>query len=163
MTTLAFLPIIHRLQPDNFTCGPTCLAMVFDYFKKDHSYDEIVRLCESVPGSGTKNDLLVMAIESHNLIAKVIQDATLRHLEESFCEKQLVIVNYFNPLSQVGHFALLQGFDGEDIILSDPKNGDGYRIALSHFERLWHNHDRTVYNWMVIVSVNEFFEQKGSL
>lgn len=40
-------------QPDNFTCGPTCLHSVFSFYGDDISLPEVIRLTPSVPGGGT--------------------------------------------------------------------------------------------------------------
>jgi predicted double-glycine peptidase len=64
----------------------------------------------------------------------------------------VIIVNYFNPVSQVGHFAVVQDVSDTHIFLADPKNGDGYRLECGQFESLWHNHTKTLEAWMVVIA-----------
>jgi ABC-type bacteriocin/lantibiotic exporter with double-glycine peptidase domain len=126
--------------------------MVLDYFGQPRSHDELVELCRAKPGVGTENQALALAIASHGLCAHMQQHTSLEHLKEIFEAKRLVVVNYFNPISRVGHFAVVQGFDEDAILLADPKNGEDYRIPLNEFEQLWHNHNKTLLQWMVVIA-----------
>lgn len=140
------------MQPDNFSCGPTCLAMVMDFFGKSYERDVLVELCKTKPGRGTENHALVFAIVSQGLCAHTFQNATLDDIRLYLHRKAAVIVNYFNPISHVGHFAVVQGIDDERIYLSDPKNGDGYNLSHEEFLSHWHNHARTLNAWMVMIA-----------
>jgi ABC-type bacteriocin/lantibiotic exporter with double-glycine peptidase domain len=146
------IAIPHQLQPDNYTCGPTCLAMALDFFGRSYTRDEVVELCKTKPGRGTENHALVFAIVSHGLCAHTKQRATIHDIQNAFNESAVIIVNYFNPVSNVGHFAVVQGFDDTHIYLADPKNGENYTLTHSIFSTHWHNHTKTLEAWMVTIA-----------
>lgn len=140
------------MQPDNYSCGPTCLAMVLDFFGRTYERDALVEQCKTKPGRGTDNHALVFAIVSHGLCAHTRQNATVEHIKEHLHDKAAIIINYFNPVSKVGHFAVVQGVDEKHIYLSDPKNGDGYHLSHETFTTHWHNHSKTLDAWMVTIA-----------
>ena len=146
------IPIPHQMQPDNYSCGPTCLAMVLDFFGKDYERDDLLELCDTQPKKGTDNKALVAAAHAHGLCAHESENASLLNLKQHLHEKAAVIVNYFNPRSNVGHFAVVQGLDDTHVYLSDPKNGDGYSLHHDMFLSLWHNHTKTLEAWMVVIA-----------
>lgn len=146
------ISIPHQMQPDNFSCGPTCLAMVMDFFGKSYERDALVELCKTKPGRGTENHALVFAIVSQGLCAHTYQNASLDDIRTHLHHKAAIIVNYFNPVSRVGHFAVVQGVDDNHVYLSDPKNGDGYHLEHDMFISHWHNHTKTLDAWMVMIA-----------
>lgn len=52
------LPIDIRRQPDDTTCGPTCLHAVFDYFGDHVSLDDVQGNVSALPEGGTLGVLL---------------------------------------------------------------------------------------------------------
>ncbi len=126
--------------------------MVLDFFGKSYERDCLLELCKTKPKKGTDNDALVEAAQSHGLCAHEEANATLACLKKHLHEKAAVIVNYFNPRSRVGHFAVVQGLDDMHVYLSDPKNGDGYSLSHEMFVTHWHNHTKTIDAWMVVIA-----------
>jgi ABC-type bacteriocin/lantibiotic exporter with double-glycine peptidase domain len=126
--------------------------MALDFFGKSYTHEAVVELCKTKPGRGTENHALVFAIVSHGLCAHTRQKSTLADIEQSLHPRGIIIVNYFNPVSQVGHFAVVQGIDESMIYLADPKNGSDYSLGRPEFESLWHNHTKTLEAWMVVIA-----------
>jgi predicted double-glycine peptidase len=58
-------------------------------------------------------------------------------------------VNYFNPVTRVGHFAVIKGVEDRHVVLADPQNGDNFKLSFEEFEKLWHNMDKTLWRWMM--------------
>jgi hypothetical protein len=50
-------------QPDDTTCGPTCLHAVYNYFDAGLSLDDVIREVEPLPGGGT----LAVTLANHAL------------------------------------------------------------------------------------------------
>ena len=57
---------IHR-QPDETTCGPTCLHAVYRYYADDVSLDEVVATAPQLPGEGTGRGTLAVMLGIHAL------------------------------------------------------------------------------------------------
>jgi len=47
------LPVLIERQPDDITCGPTCLAAVYHYYGEQIGLSEIIRTVRPVQGGGT--------------------------------------------------------------------------------------------------------------
>ncbi|GAB4144762.1 MAG: C39 family peptidase [Planctomycetota bacterium] len=52
------LPFRIQPQPDDFTCGPTCLKAIYDYWGRDVALDDIVAAVERLPAGGTADVFL---------------------------------------------------------------------------------------------------------
>lgn len=140
--------VAHKIQNKKYNCGPTCLEMLFDFYEIPHVADELECLCET-DVTGTHHAKLVQAAES--LGARVVEKehAAIQDIVDALETGHPVLVNYFNPLSNAGHFAIIKGVDDESVIFADPKNGDNYQLSFDEFEGYWHNHDKTLLRWMM--------------
>ena len=139
----------HKAQNKKYNCGPTSLAMLLDFYNIPHVEDDLEALCETSPKYGTNHDGIVKAATS--LGAKVVEkeQASIADIEKALKAGHPVLVNYFNPLTHVGHFAIIKGIDGQSVIFADPKNGDNFRLTFEAFENNWHNHNKTLLRWMM--------------
>lgn len=63
------------------------------------------------------------------------------------------IVNYYNPVSSCGHYAVVQGYSPEEemLYLADPRNGEDYTLSFSEFRKLWHDEENTSRGWCLII------------
>src|SRR5262249_23825321 len=141
--------VTHRAQSKKYNCGPTALAMLLDFYEVPHVEEELEALCETSSRHGTHHENIVKAAKSLGAGVCVHQNATIVDIEEVLERGHPVLVNYFNPLTRVGHFAVIKGVDDGHMVFADPKNGDNYRLSFEEFEKLWHNHDKTLKRWMM--------------
>lgn len=51
-------PVEVLPQPDDTTCGPTCLHAIYRHFGDDISLDDVIEQCRALPGGGTLAVLL---------------------------------------------------------------------------------------------------------
>ncbi|MBR9988219.1 MAG: C39 family peptidase [Gemmatimonadetes bacterium] len=65
------LPVHHFVQPDDVTCGPTCLRKVYDYYGIDIDDDVLVDAIERNEDGGTLAVFLGMAAMRHGLSARI--------------------------------------------------------------------------------------------
>jgi ABC-type bacteriocin/lantibiotic exporter with double-glycine peptidase domain len=141
--------IVHKAQQKNYNCGPTCLEMLFDFYEIPHVAEELEALCETSEKHGTHHANLVKAAQSLGAHVEEKENATLSDIAEVLASGHPVLVNYFNPLTKVGHFAIIKGIDEGSVIMADPKNGDNYRLSFDEFDSYWHNHNKTLFRWMM--------------
>lgn len=144
--------IAHKAQTKKYNCGPTSLAMLLDFYNIAHVEEDLENLCETSVMHGTHHASLVKAAQS--LGARVVEkeNASIADLQSALEMGHPVLVNYFNPLTRVGHFAIIKGFDDEMVIFADPKNGDNFKMSFQEFEDHWHNHTKTLRGWMMHLS-----------
>lgn len=80
------LPVQRFLQPDDTTCGPTCLRKVYDFYGFDIDMDDVVEAIERNEDGGTLAVFLGMAAMRRGLRARIysydlqIFDPTWTHL-----------------------------------------------------------------------------------
>jgi ABC-type bacteriocin/lantibiotic exporter with double-glycine peptidase domain len=139
----------HRAQQKKYDCGPTSLAMLLEFYDVAHETEALEELCNTSEKSGTHHDDLVEAAKSLGVNVCVHADSSIEDLRGVLTRGHPVIVNYFNPITRVGHFAVVKGIDHEMVTLADPKNGDGYRLSFADFDSHWHNMDKTLWRWMM--------------
>jgi ABC-type bacteriocin/lantibiotic exporter with double-glycine peptidase domain len=144
--------VVHKAQTTDYTCGPTCLEMLLDFYGIGYEPDMLVHACECAPVRGTDNEKLVRAAQQLGARVSVQQNAALETIVAVLESGHPVLVNYFNCKSGVGHYAVVKGVEGEAFVLADPKNGDDYLLSFEHFEKHWHNHARTIRAWMMYFS-----------
>jgi len=139
----------HKAQQKTFTCGPTCLEMLFDFYDIAHDPEKLEDLCRSSAEYGTHNHHLVEAAESLGAEVIVKEDAVIDDIIDVLNSGHPILVNYFNPVSKVGHFGIVKGLEDDVLLFADPKNGDDYQLSVEDFSGLWHNHDKTIRGWMM--------------
>ncbi len=146
-------PVAHKQQSTDYTCGPTCLEMLLDFYNISYDREVMEELCDAQPVRGTDNSNLVRAAE--RLGARVVakENAELEDIVVVIESGHPVLVNYFNCKSGVGHFGVVKGVEENALVLADPKNGDDYLLTFDHFEKHWHNHTRTIHAWMMYIEL----------
>lgn len=144
----------HKQQSTDYTCGPTCLEMLLDFYSIAYDREKMEQLCNAQPGCGTDNAALARAAESFGAKVEVKENASLQDIIFTIERGHPVLVNYFNCRSNVGHFGIVKGVDvnEQSLILADPKNGDDYPLTFDHFGQHWHNHTKTIHAWMMYLA-----------
>lgn len=142
----------YRKQPNEYTCGPTCIEMVLEYFGIKYTREQVNKLCQASPKDGTDNRKMSKAIEAFNAKQTTKQDATISELATALDNGQLSIVNYRNPNSGHGHFAVVLGLTEEKIILADPNDGQRRELSAKKFPEIWVNSEGTIKGWMMSVA-----------
>lgn len=66
--TNQLLPIEMLPQPNDETCGPTCLHAVYRYWQKDLSLDEVIKSCRSLNLAGAGRGTLAVMLGHHALL-----------------------------------------------------------------------------------------------
>lgn len=101
---------------------------------------------------GVKNGSIANFLTKQGFFCYANIDATIEEIK-NFLEKGLpVIVNFIEPSMQMGHFALVVGFENDELILNDPWNGEGFRLTIKDFERSWVGEDIKVSKWLLVAS-----------
>ncbi len=159
------LPVGTLRQPNDYVCGPTALKLVFEYWgRTDISLQTIVKAAKTTRRDGTLPKNLILAARSFGFSVGQKFDATLKDIEHTIDQELPVIPVYQDwevgrPFYQDwddGHYAVIHGYDQDQLYISDPSFDEGYRTLnkVWFFER-WYDHDpfsKRHYNqWMMIV------------
>ena len=127
----------HNFQEEKYTCGPVAA--------------ELILKCKSSMSHGTRQNDLLMALDSYGVKTLTFVHAKFEDLFEMTNDGYVAIINYHNFMTGNGHFAVVRSVDAENIILSDPKNGPSFEIEKNKFIENWHNMDKSIFGWVTFV------------
>lgn len=149
-------PKEYFAQPNEWTCSSSCYLMMFRALVgADLSLAQAVERTGAVEGTGAPNDQVKAAFQmlgsryevisgqssfsDENLPAdapslreeKTRELATLRKLLE---DGYLVMINFREPVENVGHYGVLQGLNEQAIEIADPYYGRRSVMPLEQFD-----------------------------
>lgn len=129
-----------RQQRDHW-CGPAVLQMVLETSGIRKTQAALARAARTTKRSGTSWVMLRNVLRAYGLPASA-KRGTPDLLRRSVHSGNLVIVNFVEPSGEEGHFAIVTGMDADDLVLNDPWNGKGFRMALKDFSARWARRSR---------------------
>jgi predicted double-glycine peptidase len=148
---LTMLKVPYYKQDTDFSCGPAVLHMVTVFFGKPRSSRTIQRMVNMDPEHGTSNDDLVGAAGEMDFTVESKNGATMDDLTQYLESGLPVIVNFIEPESDEGHYSLVIGLEGDNIIFNDPLLGAGYRMDIKEFESRWRSGFEDRARWLMVM------------
>jgi len=143
----------YHPQHKDYTCGPACLRMVFEHLGKKYSEEKLANLCQTSERYGTSHQHLISVIKKEKFKYLLRINGSLRDLIDCVEAGYLVIINYLDPFSNEGHYAVVTGYanDEKEIILADPCNGNDFTIPWHELKERWRNNNNTSQGWLVVI------------
>jgi len=135
-------------QESEYSCGPAALRMMLAYYNILKTEEELVEKSRT-SFEGTCNEVLAETA-SHFRMCIVQTDLSMKTLFRCVESSTPMMVNYINPTSEVGHFAVVVGYSDTHLVLNDPSNGENYEIEHSHFEERWRSGDGKHDRWGLV-------------
>lgn len=154
MPAIQAIPYIK--QPNNTSCGPAVLYMVFSFFRKKTDF---AKLCEELnphKRAGIPNKSLADPIRKRGLFVQVRENSTLLDIKEHLRMNRPVIVSYIENVYEEGHYAIASKIGRKYIHLLDPLHGKRFRLPHSEFERRWQSEYGGHKKWLLAVSNKPF-------
>ena len=143
-----------HLQDTDSTCGPATLINALRIFGRDAPAEaDVAEMCGCEPGTGTPNEAMAAAASQLGFSrAEAAVDASVDDLVACLDDGGLCVVNYRNPFSGNGHYAVVAAHDELSLFLWDPWLGL-LRVPKADFGRpdRWVNHDGDVSGWFLAV------------
>lgn len=142
-----------RIQQTSYTCGPASILNVLSLKgRQDFTEEELAQLCETDPVKGTTNENMIKTIEHVGLqIAEQKSNASVDDIKRNVDAGRPVIINYFDPFSSEGHYAVVTEYDDQALYLRDCWFGL-LRLSIKRFKPVWHNGDSTIHGWYVAIA-----------
>lgn len=145
-------------QNREYTCGPASLQMVFSFFGKYKKQDNLTRKLRTTKKDGTYHSGLIREARKENFFCYINNKSTIHEIRHYINLGLPAIINYNEPFSNTGHYAVVVGYDKNRIILNDPWNGKNYKISEHEFVSRWHDclNKHTCKKWVMIISKKDF-------
>lgn len=126
-------------QINDHYCGPAAAVTVLRAFGIRATQRTIARIAHTNKKVGTSTKNLVFALRSFGLTVEARNKYSVRDLQRAFKEGEATIVCYTEPKQHEGHYAVLAGFRGENILLLSPDElGYGpISMPIKEFESRW--------------------------
>lgn len=134
----------RTLQLDDFSCGAQCAYMVLKYYGKARSINHVTKKLGTTV-DGTSTNQLRTLLRARGLKVVSVDPCSPARLRKAIHSGSPAIV----CVDDLEHFAVVYGFDGDDMLVADP--------ALNRSVMCWHSSSRFRERWdrtALIVSRN---------
>ena len=149
------LTLPHHQQKTLHDCGPACLQMIFEYFGKMKTQEELSsRLCAG-PDVWVANEDLEKIAKEEGLYTKSMTGAMIDDLKRFVDAGVPTIINYIDPDNKEGHFAVVVDYTDEYIVLNDPWYGKDFPLPLEYIENNWRSYEGERQQWLLALSLTE--------
>ncbi len=147
------IPVPYYKQKTNYTCGPSSIKMVLGFFGIRESERKLAREARTDKKSGTDHHSLIELSRKKGFYC-YIQEKSSIHIIKHFISQELpVIINYVEPSSNDGHYAVVVGYRKGGIIMNDPINGKNFYL---NYKELYGRWSGGKYNkskrWIMVIS-----------
>lgn len=129
--------------------------MVFRFYGKVFSEKDLMKKLKTNKDIGTQHQAMIDLAREEGFYVYVNNESSFEEIE-FLLEKNLpVIVNFIEPDSDEGHYAVVIGINDEKIILDNPWNSKNHKLDWDDFQKRWHNEKGNSKRWLMVVS-NEY-------
>lgn len=146
-------------QSTNFSCWPTSVKMLLDFWENDQEYSEkaLIKYLNAKPKIWIENENIIKFFI--NYWYKIYYSTSgNKDIVERFISLWLpILVNYKNLIFSWGHYSLIVWYDKNNFILNDPSYGDGYKITKKAFLESWTNSTWDIEHWFLVPIKEQYF------
>lgn len=134
-------------QELTFSCGAGALRSILHYYGIDKTEEEIRKIAKTNE-NGTKTKNLIKAARHYGLETKAKYNMDEQDLKDWLDEKKPVIVCFqawgskkYYKTKDSGHYAVVIGYDDENVYFQDPQIQEKSRghISWKEFIKRWHD------------------------
>lgn len=127
--------------------------MLFAFHHKRLPENVIARKAGTRPDTGTARSAMLRAARSQGFTCRMNSSATWSDVLDCLKEGMPVLIEYREPSSDEGHYSLVVGTRGKEVLLHDPWNGMQFTMNAHELKERWHSHRTKEKNrgWMMTV------------
>lgn len=142
-------PVPLTVQELSFSCGAAALRSILYYFNINTTEEEVREIAETTK-KGTHTTKIIKAARFFGLKTKARYNMQEQDLKDSLNKKRPIIVCFqawgdikYYKTKDSGHYAVVIGYDEENIYFQDPSIREKSRGYLSwqEFIHRWHDKD----------------------
>jgi len=138
-------------QSTDYTCGPTCLKMVFKKHAIKKGELTLARNARTEVQWGTQHSGMISTALKHGFFCFVRWNGKVADLREFVRKGYAVIIDWTEPRGKEGHYSLLIGFNKTHVIYHDPWWGKKETMRIRTFISHWHEDGSKNHGWMMIL------------
>ncbi|MFA4954678.1 MAG: cysteine peptidase family C39 domain-containing protein [Patescibacteria group bacterium] len=121
-------------------CGPSSLRILFSYYGKELTEQELTELCEATPEYGADHTSLLKTAQKLGFSAQSRSGASLSDIEALLAKDTPVLVGWWSQDDD--HYSIVYAVDGEYVHLVDPQEDEPTsKITRQEFEKVWYDLD----------------------
>lgn len=136
-TPTKILKVPHYLQSDDSTCGPASLRMVFAYYGKEYSEEDIAQICDHTYELGCKSEDMACAAEALGFKVYMKNNSTIEEVCQLLDVNVPVIVDWFCGDPPEGHSSVVIGHNDDNLFILDPYLEEMRVVSKFDFRRCW--------------------------
>lgn len=138
-------------QKKDYTCGPAVLRMVAAFFGASYSPEQLYKIMNPDPDTGTRNRDMKRAVKKLGLRAQSKNKADIKDIKKFLDQGFPVVVNFIEPRGkEEGHHSLVVGMTDEEIIFNDPGYGENFRMGIAEFLSRWRSEFEPYQRWLLV-------------
>lgn len=147
------MKVPYHKQLHDHTCGPVVMKMILEHFGIHESQEKLAEQLGTTEARGTSHEAMIRVARKYGFRCHTQTRSSGSDVEKFLVKNIPVIVNYIDPTSGHGHYAIIVGTNGKEFILNDPENGEGFKIGVIEFEKRWHNSTGHSKGWLLTLEV----------
>lgn len=139
-------------QHTSYTCGPTSLEMVLVFLGRRKNEKNLSKEAHTNSRGGTNHEGMIRTACQEGFYSYVNSGSSIEEIKHFLASNHPVIVDFIEPKTNEGHYAVIVGIVGEKIVLNDPWNGRHYKISIKKFKNNWHDPITHSKKWIMVIA-----------
>lgn len=122
-------------QKTNFSCWPTSVKMLLDFWENDQEYSEkeLIRYLNTNPNIWINNEDLIKFFIIYWYQIYFSKNWNIDLIEKFIWNWLPILINYKNLIFGWWHYSVIVWYDRKNFILNDPSYWDGYKVIKKYF------------------------------
>ncbi len=137
-------------QGDTWTCGPTVMQIVLDYFGIKKDIRTLIKELHTIRNQGTDNRHFLKLLKKYKLKFRAQNRSNLKVLKKLLSDS-LVVVGYWIPYYRESHYALISRISRDRVYLHDTWFGHKHSYKIDYFLKNWW--DEESQQWLVAIKL----------
>ncbi|MEY3784586.1 MAG: hypothetical protein RLZZ230_908 [Candidatus Parcubacteria bacterium] len=147
------LPVPYLKQDTDYTCGPTSLQMVLEYYGAVHSEAKLARQMQTSSEMGTCPLQMQEIALKHGFYCYVNKEASYEEMIFLLSLGVPPIVRFIEPDENEDHYSVVVAANKDKITINDPWNGPEQEFSKTDFIKRWTSNMIVDCNqWLMAVS-----------
>ncbi|OHA60085.1 MAG: hypothetical protein A2589_00140 [Candidatus Vogelbacteria bacterium RIFOXYD1_FULL_46_19] len=138
-------------QDKVYTCAAAALQSVLGHWGCHKSEAWLERKLKTDPRHGVSHRRLEGVSRQLGFACTFAGRGSLALIGYYLKKGSPVMVNYIEPATNQGHYAVVVGLSETEVILNDPWLGERFKLKQNEFMRRWHNGRKNSKHWMLVL------------